>query len=130
MDTIRDTSSGKMSRAPFQAAEVRISEQFSRKSALSREKKIIFLDRRHGRGPDASWEMVPQLPGGSSTPVAGEYPSAADASILSEILEDAVPEKYYLSPKACQGILRRASARGRELPEALRTALERQALTA
>ena len=38
-----------------------------------------------------------------------------------------VPEKYYLSPKACQGILRRASVRGKELPEVLRTALERQA---
>lgn len=32
-----------------------------------------------------------------------------------------------LSPKACQGILRRASARGKELPEVLRIALEQQA---
>ncbi len=38
-----------------------------------------------------------------------------------------VPEKYYLSPKACQGILRRASARGKELPAILKKALERQA---
>ena len=57
-----------------------------------------------------------------------------------------VPEKYYLSPKVtphsggrchevtegtarfvCQGILRRASVRGKELPEVLRTALKRQA---
>ena len=38
-----------------------------------------------------------------------------------------VPEKYYLSPKACLGILRRASARGKELPEILRVVLERQA---
>ena len=36
--------------------------------------------------------------------------------------------KYYLSPKACQGILRRASVRGKEPPEILRLALERQAL--
>ena len=43
------------------------------------------------------------------------------------ILMAKVPEKYYLSPKACQGILRRASARGKELPEVLRKALERQA---
>lgn len=35
--------------------------------------------------------------------------------------------KYYLSQKACLGILRRASARGKELPEVLRLALERQA---
>jgi hypothetical protein len=38
-----------------------------------------------------------------------------------------VPEKYYLSAKACQGILRRAKERGKELPEELRIALERQA---
>ena len=40
------------------------------------------------------------------------------------------PEKYYLSPKACLGILRRASARGKELPELLRKALEHQAASA
>jgi hypothetical protein len=46
---------------------------------------------------------------------------------LSQILQAEVPEKYYLSPKACQGILRRAAARGKELPEMLRVALEDQA---
>jgi len=38
-----------------------------------------------------------------------------------------VPEKYFLSKKACEGILRRAKARGKELPEVLRRALEEQA---
>lgn len=38
-----------------------------------------------------------------------------------------VPERYFLSPKACRGILHRASARGKELPAVLRIALERQA---
>jgi len=32
-----------------------------------------------------------------------------------------------LSPKACLGILRRASVRGKELPPVLKAALERQA---
>lgn len=41
-----------------------------------------------------------------------------------------VPEKYYLSSKACIGILRRASERGKELPEVLKRALERQARSA
>ena len=59
----------------------------------------------------------------------GEYPSAAVESTLSQILEVRVQEKYYLSQKACLGILRRASARGKELPEVLRLALERQAST-
>ena len=76
----------------------------------------------------------------------GESPSEENGSFLSQILTEQVPEKYYLSPKvtphsvgrcpegtegterlACQGILRRASVRGKELPEVLRTALERQA---
>ena len=38
-----------------------------------------------------------------------------------------VHPKYYLSPRACLGILRRASERGKQLPEVLKIALERQA---
>lgn len=54
----------------------------------------------------------------------GEYPSVAVESTLSQILEDNVPEKYYLSQKACEGILRRAERRGKKLPDVLKTALE------
>jgi len=43
---------------------------------------------------------------------------------LSDILEQNAPEKYYLSAKACEGILRRAERRGKELPKMLRDALE------
>lgn len=43
---------------------------------------------------------------------------------------DKVPERFYLSPRACQGILRRASEHGRVLPDVLRLALERQAQSA
>jgi hypothetical protein len=35
-----------------------------------------------------------------------------------------VPQRYYLSAKACQGILRRAEKRGKALPDALKVALE------
>jgi hypothetical protein len=53
-----------------------------------------------------------------------EYPSGAVASSLSDILEiGEVPERYYLSGTACRGILRRAEKRGKELPEALKSAL-------
>ena len=41
-------------------------------------------------------------------------------------LQVGVPSTYFLSPKACLGILRRASARGKELPAVLKAALERQ----
>ena len=59
----------------------------------------------------------------------GESPNVAVESFLSRILQPMtdVPQKYYLSPKACQGILRRSQERGKELPEELRIALERQA---
>ena len=58
---------------------------------------------------------------------SGVYPREEQESFLSQILEEKVPETYSLSPKACQGILRRASKRGKELPEVLKAALERQA---
>ncbi|NDD03621.1 MAG: hypothetical protein EB078_01835 [Proteobacteria bacterium] len=35
-----------------------------------------------------------------------------------------VPQRYYLSAKACSGILRRAERRGKELPAQLRQALQ------
>lgn len=48
-----------------------------------------------------------------------------DASVcsLSQILEANAPEKYFLSPTACVGILRRAEKRGKALPERLKAAL-------
>ena len=58
----------------------------------------------------------------------GLYPREDNVSNLSQILMVGVPEKYYLSPKACQGILRRASSRGKVLPTVLQKALEKQAM--
>jgi hypothetical protein len=54
-----------------------------------------------------------------------EYHSGAEESLLSHILQgtaDVLP-KYYLSQKACEGILRRAERLGKKLPNALRLAL-------
>ena len=57
-------------------------------------------------------------------------PREENVSTLSQILQAGVPEKYYLSQKACLGILRRASVRGKQLPTVLQRALEKQAATA
>lgn len=57
----------------------------------------------------------------------GEKPYYQNPTKLSEILIPNADPKYYLSAKACQGILRRAEQRGKQLPEVLRIALERQA---
>ena len=54
-----------------------------------------------------------------------QSPSDVDVSSLSSILETGpIDLRYYLSQKACKGILRRAEARVKELPEQLRAALE------
>lgn len=50
-------------------------------------------------------------------------PREESVSLLSWILQVDVPEKYYLSAKACRGILTRASRRGKKLQELLETAL-------
>lgn len=53
-----------------------------------------------------------------------EFHSGAVASSLSDILETGdVPQRYFLSGKACRGILRRAEKRGKVLPTMLRRAL-------
>jgi hypothetical protein len=54
-----------------------------------------------------------------------DSPNAGSASFLSDILETGdLPRRYFLSPRACRGILKRASRRGRVLPAALTAALE------
>lgn len=57
-----------------------------------------------------------------------ESPSGAGVSSLSDVLETG-PHllRYCLSPKAAQGILRRAARRERELPAELLSALSRVA---
>ena len=58
-----------------------------------------------------------------------EWPSAAVVCSLSDILETGdVPQRYFLSAKACEGILRRAEKRGKRLPDALKRALEQGAI--
>jgi hypothetical protein len=54
-----------------------------------------------------------------------EHHSVVVESTLSDILLEIgdVEPKYYLSPRACKGILRRAEQRGRTLPPLLKEAL-------
>lgn len=68
-------------------------------------------------------------PTGFWTLKGSEFPSAGVESSLSDILESPGPHlsKYFLSRKACIGILRRASNRGRMLPQILFEALRKVA---
>lgn len=88
---------------------------------------LQFLDLRVGGANGAKLEQSPETDGlwlgDSSMLNTGEFPNAESVSLLSWILEDNVPQKYYLSARACQGILTRASRRGKPLPELLEQAL-------
>ena len=67
--------------------------------------------------------------GGFLTLSTSEWPNDGDVCSLSEVLETDVAPKYYLSARACRGILRRAAKRGKELPDALLQALQAVART-
>jgi len=73
------------------------------------------------------WELKIRLAWRVMDLNSGESPSVAVASSLSQILEAQPHPKYYLSKTACLGILRRAEARGKELPPQLKEALTIQA---
>lgn len=74
-------------------------------------------------GIKAAGGSIVQLHGGSWTLNFGECPNVEKESTLSEILEMDVPDKYFLSAKACWGILQRAQKRGKEVPLILKMAL-------
>lgn len=76
-----------------------------------------------GARPEQSSETDGLWLGDSLTLNIGECPREENVSLLSQILEVNVPQKYYLSARACQGILTRASRRGKALPDLLKTAL-------
>lgn len=61
--------------------------------------------------------------GGYWTLSTSDWPNDAAVCSLSQVLEAGPAPKYFLSPTAAQGILRRAERRGRALPPALRVAL-------
>ena len=65
--------------------------------------------------------------GAYSTASISEWPRDGSACSLSQILEASPATKYSLSPKACEGILRRAEKRGKTLPPMLLAALRRVA---
>lgn len=111
-----------------QAQKDKISEQSLTKSAKLKMKPYLFLClKANGQARERYWETIFPSLGEPLTRNIEESCKDADASFLSLILEDKPPEKYYLSPKACAGILTRAERRGKALPEMLEKALERQA---
>ncbi len=116
-------SSGKMSRESSQLTTM--------PSAVSWEDFVDVMPPSSHQGTDGAtqvWFMGKsgQPHGGSWTPNTSEWPSEGGGSLcsLQEVLESGeLPTRYYLSPKACRGILVRAERRGKSLPPQLHQAL-------
>ena len=138
---------GKTCQEHFQQIPAETSKKSSRKSSKSLSRTLpmfLYLTRGSGASRDASWvtektdALFPSL-GEFTMDSFGEQPKSLmdeccqeglhkDVSVshLSQILEDSALPKYYLSVKACRGILNRAEKRGKELPKILKEALENQ----
>ena len=126
MEYIQESLFGKTLQELSPVTKERTSDAFSKQCAESQTKKFMCLRLTNGNRQDASWGGITQLRGEHSMLSIGEFPKEENVSTLSQILQENVPQKYFLSPKACLGILRRASNRGKPLPDVLRIALERQ----
>ena len=128
MDNIPNMPSEKMFPEHSVQTKARTSEPSWRNWQESKKLSFQSLDltKANGQRQDSSPETIGALLGELWTPSIGVSPNVAYASRLSSILQVGVPEKYYLSRKACEGILRRASRRGKQLPELLKMALEQQ----
>ena len=128
-----DGLSGKMSQAHSAAGRrnTRISELSWRKSLELKAIPYMYIDLTPGHGNllgICEWEMRSPWLGESLMLNTGPAPlNAVDVYSLSQILEARPHPKYYLSKKACLGILRRAKERGKPLPEQLDWALRVQA---
>lgn len=120
-----DISSGRTSLGLLAPTKARTTEKSLKKSPESKTVLPMFLDLRAGSGNLAgrSWEMDSLSLGAFLTHNFGECPKDAEESTLSQILEENVDPKYYLSERACRGVLRRAVNRGKELPTLLKIAL-------
>ena len=116
----------KTSPEPSAVRTARIGERSSNRSSKSSNREPLCLMFLKTDGPTRTgiWERDGALRTVFLMLNTGESPNAAVESTLSSILEVNAPEKYYLSAKACEGILRRAERRGKKLPEMLKLALE------
>ena len=123
---------GKMCRepSPAESGRARTSASSWKRSSELSAVPFMSLDLTPGHGNllgESYWELISPYAGGAWTLNTGVSPRGARESSLSQILEATVPERYYLSPKACGGIIRRAGNRGKKLPSILEAALLMQA---
>ena len=123
------------------AIEEKTSQPCWKKLRVSQNQDFLYLDCRtskNGQKQEPLTVMGGLSRGELTTLRTGEKPSetavqemlsvwgphsVAEESRLSQILEVNPLPKYNLTAKACQGILRRAERRGKDLPERLKAVL-------
>ena len=121
---------GRMSPASFQATEDETLQAFWDYSADggSKSPQEDGKTREMSKGTrahTASHGACLTLNMSEWTAIPAQFPNDDGVCSLSDILETgAVPQRYYLSARACRGILRRAEKRGKSLPPSLAAALE------
>ena len=104
MDCIQLSLFGKTCPEHSAPTEEKISEPCWKSLPAWDNQTLQFLDLRGGADgakPEQSPETDGLWLGDSLTLNIGEFPNAERESLLSWILEDNVPQKYYLSARAC-----------------------------
>jgi hypothetical protein len=125
-EILQQSSSGKMSQES--------STPKTMPSAAFLERLPVKVIRSQRQGRDGQTLVVCLVPkeqsrGESSMPNISEWPNVGDVCSLSQVLETtSIPQRFFLSSRACAGILRRAEKRGKDLPPALKTALKSVAM--
>ena len=115
--------------SPAESGKARTSGSSWKKRSDLVYQEFMFLKITLGDGDilgQPYWEILSPYVGESSTLNTGVSPRVARGSSLWQILEPHPHRKYFLSRKACLGILRRARKRGKVLPAPLHLALEMQ----
>ena len=128
----QDGYAGKMCLEVSQAERrrARISASSCRNLQALAAVPFLSLDLSPGSGNllgEFYWETLSPWLGGALMLNTGMSPREGRESCLWQILQERVPPKYYLTKKACLGILRRAKGRGKPLPPELEQALKIQA---
>ena len=131
-----DGQSGKMCPVYFQAGPEKIlpasyrccadgKSKSPKEAGASVESSCLHRDALEWRGESLTLN-IPEFPN-----FRGRSRSEGDVSSLSDILiRGSIPQRYYLTARCAEGILRRAERRGKPLPPVLKEALIRQSQSA
>ena len=129
----QDICVGKMcpAHSPAEKSKAKTSGLSSKKLSELSSIPFMSLDLSRDAGNllgEYYWEIHSPYVGEHLILNTGPAPrNVENVSSLSQILEVNPPRKYYLTKKACLGILRRSEERGKQLPPQLELALKLQA---